>query len=228
MKWILIGLLALALVSGLKAKMMVADMYELVKDMSCIQTNGYGRLIFRGLMKTGQPDPNAKENLLRTTKIDSTLYLMPCFKCGNPRKQIQDTCTAIDGTGFLYRPYVTVEDPQDWSTDTAANREFLETIADEILSQHKCFDSVGFRTTKFEWEKILGADYSKFSTRRLWYVSTDRKQNFDDFKPFGGWKTPFLKQFIQNEGLCENLVNLDFQLARIPPEPSKVALMQAS
>ena len=226
MKAIVIVILALAI--GLEAKIMVADMGELLKNLTCFTEAGYGELLFRGLMKSGLPDPNAKENLVIATDIDCTVYLSPCFTCGNARKQIQDTCTAIDGTGFVYRPYIAVEDPQDWSTDTAANRAFLEEITDEVLNQRNCFDNLRFRSTKFEWEKILGADYSKYSSKYLWYVSSDKKQDFSDFKTFGGWRTPLVKQYDQSKRVCDNNVNLDVQLNRMSLEPAKVKLTQAN
>lgn len=31
---------------------------------------------------------------------------------------------------------------------------------------------------------------SKFSHLPLWYARYDNKQNFDDYKPFGGWIKP--------------------------------------
>jgi hypothetical protein len=225
MKSILIGILVL--VAIVEARIMVADTSELLDSIDCFTNNGYGELLFRGLMKNGVPDPNAKQNLIVATDIDCTVYLQPCFKCGNPRKQIQDTCEAIDGTGFVYRPYIVVEDPQDWSSDTAANRAFLEEIADEVVKQRNCFDNQRFRSTKFDWEKILGQDYIKWASKYLWYVSTDKKPDFNDFKPFGGWRSPLIKQYDQTEHVCEHTVNLDVQNARLTEAPSKVKLSQA-
>ncbi len=37
---------------------------------------------------------------------------------------------------------------------------------------------------------------------QLWYAHYDKKQTFDDFKPFGGWTTPNIKQFNGDISVC--------------------------
>lgn len=190
----------------------VLDMAESVRDMRCIAAEGFTQLVFRGLMSSGLPDPTARANLEKAIDVDCTVYLVPCFKCGNAAKQIADTCDAIYGTNYFYHPYLVVEDPAMWSADMMENRAFVEEAVRAILgSGRKCFDNVRFRSTKYEWEKILGLDYSSFSDRVLWYVSDDKRKSHRDFRPFGGWNVPRVKQYNKGQEICGNQVNFDVQ-----------------
>lgn len=187
-----------------------ADMRELIKKPGCFFESDTS-VIFRAYKSNGQIDPYAKESLIRSRELECTIYISPCFKCNNPRKQIADTCNAIYGTDFVYYPYLVIEDPELWSGDTSSNKKFIELMVAEVLSQKRCFIDARFRTTKNDWEKIVGNDWTIFSGKDLWYVSNDKKLDFDDFVPFGGWKIPFLKQYDQDEMYCENNLNWNFQ-----------------
>ncbi len=220
-------LIFLGLVASCLAVIDIVDTAELVKDLNCITGKGYTQLIFRGLMSMGLPDPNAKKNLDIALKVDCTVYLNPCFMCGNAADQIDKTCDAILGTGYVYRPYLAIEDPSMWSSDVSANRKFVAEMVAKILSRKDCFDDVRFKSTKYEWEKILGADYSEYSQRLLWYISGDKKKNYDDFKPFGGWNAPLAKQYIQKQEVCDNMCNIDVQGASTLLAPLKVKVTVA-
>jgi hypothetical protein len=204
-------LIAVVLIVGINAVSNVVDMAELVADVDCITNAGYSSIIFRGYKSNGQVDPNVKENLLLASEIDCTIYISPCFKCGNPRKQLVDLCETINGTGYKYRPYIAVEDINLWSKSTTENRNFITETVDEVMKQTACFGKPRFRTTKHEWENIVGTDCIAFSDYYLWYISSDNKKDFNDFKPFGGWKKPTAKQYDQDKVVCNNHVNLNIK-----------------
>ena len=44
------------------------------------------------------------------------------------------------------------------------------------------------------------------------YSEYDNQPTFDDFKPFGGWKEPVMKQYTQNSKDCVDNLNLDFTM----------------
>ena len=50
------------------------------------------------------------------------------------------------------------------------------------------------------WVQLFGNDQScqLFTDVPLWYARFDGKPTFDDFYalPFGGWKQPYMKQYI--------------------------------
>lgn len=51
---------------------------------------------------------------------------------------------------------------------------------------------------------------SKFSHLPLWYARYNNKQNFDDFRPFGGWMKPYMKQYQGDKILCDMIVDLNW------------------
>lgn len=62
----------------------------------------------------------------------------------------------------------------------------------------------------------MTGNYNGFSSSPLWYYnafgqgpSGESPANFDDFRPFGGWTSPNVKQFALNEGLCGLTLNRD-------------------
>jgi hypothetical protein len=44
--------------------------------------------------------------------------------------------------------------------------------------------------------------YPPANTLPLWYSSPNGAANFDDFVPFGGFTTPYAKQFVYMLGMC--------------------------
>eukprot|EP01022_Parablepharisma_sp_SALTPOND_P034789 TRINITY_DN92_c0_g1_i1.p2 TRINITY_DN92_c0_g1~~TRINITY_DN92_c0_g1_i1.p2 ORF type:complete len:237 (+),score=11.41 TRINITY_DN92_c0_g1_i1:103-813(+) len=202
----------------------VADTDELVKSIECFQKNGFRRLHFEALRSDGQVNPYIKQNLVKALRIDCTFYITPCYRCGNPRKQIEDVCTAIDGTGFVYHPYIVVQNLTNWPGEKSAHQKFIEEIVAEVDNQRHCFGTVRFRSTKKEWEKIVGNNWKPYGRTELWYVSDDGQTNFKDFEPFGGWRAPFLKQYKQGQDLCGNRVNYNFRAVREPPGKDKLFL----
>lgn len=44
----------------------------------------------------------------------------------------------------------------------------------------------------------------------LWYAHYDNKANFKDFKKFGGWKKPLMKQYKGTTTLCKAGVDLNY------------------
>ena len=55
---------------------------------------------------------------------------------------------------------------------------------------------MGIFSNKAEWNEIVCV-WDKASAYDLWYSRYDGKENFDDFKPFGGWIKPQMKQYMQ-------------------------------
>ncbi len=206
-----IGLLLGAVISLPRTKGLsqVADTAELIRDASCFPSQGFMRVCFRALLPDGQANPQLKENLLRATKIDCTFYVLPCYSCGDPKGQIDRLCRAIEGTGFVYHPYVAVEDPKRWTGNQSKHRKFVAQVVEEIERRRECFASAKFRTTKQDWEMILGPDCTTYQYSSLWYISNDGKKDFGDFQPFGGWHYPFLKQYARNKTLCGSTVNFN-------------------
>ena len=44
----------------------------------------------------------------------------------------------------------------------------------------------------------------------LWYAHYNGKNDFSDFKEFGGWTEPWMKQFLQEQQTCGCQVNVNY------------------
>ncbi len=68
---------------------------------------------------------------------------------------------------------------------------------------------VGIYTNYNNWDLIVGLSWDELSTLPLWYANYDGQLNFDDFKPFGGWSQPTMKQYSDTT-LCGVGVGLNW------------------
>jgi len=68
---------------------------------------------------------------------------------------------------------------------------------------------IGIYTSNAQWQPITGGS-TKFNDIPLWYPHYDNKANFVDFKPFGGWKKPLIKQYDDNKKVCNVNADLNF------------------
>ena len=64
----------------------------------------------------------------------------------------------------------------------------------------------------YSWQEIVGLDYSYPSSKGLplWYAHYDNDPSFRDFKPYGGWSTPSIKQYIGDHESCGVDVDYDW------------------
>lgn len=70
--------------------------------------------------------------------------------------------------------------------------------------------TTGVYASESEWSSIMGSYYTGGSDHQLWYPHYDRKPSFSDFKPFGGWPQPRIKQYAGDVSLCGTDVDRNF------------------
>jgi len=78
---------------------------------------------------------------------------------------------------------------------------FFEKLVTECLGLGML---VGVYTSKSQWDPIMGDSYSYAANKglALWYAHYDNTPSFYDFVPFGGWTTPFAKQYAGDVATC--------------------------
>lgn len=54
-------------------------------------------------------------------------------------------------------------------------------------------------------------DTEKFNDYMLWWPRWNNQTSFDGFVEFGGWKKPFMKQFINDKYICGIETDLDWE-----------------
>ena len=54
-------------------------------------------------------------------------------------------------------------------------------------------------------------DWTGASSYQLWYPHWDNMPSFSDFKPFGGWTKPVMKQFNgTGNGICSTNIDINY------------------
>jgi hypothetical protein len=77
----------------------------------------------------------------------------------------------------------------------------------------------GIYTNLNNWQQIVGASWSYPASKGLplWYAHYDNSPSFSDFKSFGGWTSPAIKQYEGDKTSCG--VGLDYNYASGGPSP---------
>eukprot|EP01113_Clastostelium_recurvatum_P003698 TRINITY_DN11615_c0_g1_i3.p1 TRINITY_DN11615_c0_g1~~TRINITY_DN11615_c0_g1_i3.p1 ORF type:complete len:203 (+),score=32.14 TRINITY_DN11615_c0_g1_i3:121-729(+) len=105
---------------------------------------------------------------------DVSVYIFPCFKCGNPTGQMQTMVSHMKTNNInVSMIWLDIEGPGTyWGSNQATN------------------------------ENSIVGKWTGLSNLPLWYAHYNNQQNFDDFTPFGGWTKPSIKQYADGPGLC--------------------------
>jgi len=173
-----------------------------IDTWKCLKSNGYDYAIIRCWQSNGVPDPNCPHTIYNAwdggmSHVDA--YIFPCFSCGNPRGQVQQTINYLNSYNCKYGMlWFDIEAPQLWSSDLNANVNFLSEMMSEAVNNGK---RIGIYASQYEWTSIMGNwDGARFYP--LWYPHYDGSPSYSDFVPFGGWTSPSMKQFAGDSWIC--------------------------
>ncbi|PIO64608.1 hypothetical protein TELCIR_13761 [Teladorsagia circumcincta] len=107
--------------------------------------------------------------------------------------------------------WIQVTSPINWFSSSTANINFLNSILARA-SQYGL--TIGIYTSYYDWNQITAG--ATINNAMLWYwnvygggPSNETPPNFNDFRSFGGWMAPSVKQFAQVESVCGVTVNRD-------------------
>ena len=82
-----------------------------------------------------------------------------------------------------------------WSQGSgSSNCHFVTELVDAVKSHGKV---PGIYSSYYMWETIMGGakNCAGVSEVPIWYAHYDNSASFSDWKDFGGWKKPFMKQY---------------------------------
>lgn len=184
------------------------EVHEKIKDAKCIaDLTDYGTIV-RVFLSSGTVDPYAKENIvaLYAQQEYVDIYINPSYKRGQPKQQVQEVLAVLPSNRTKEMiAYVRVEE-SNWDENVEKNRAFLKDMVDELDMADDIV--TGIITKQRDWEKIVGADFSEFSGKKLMLVEPDKNEVCRTMKPFGGWSEPFTKEYQNDVSVCGN--SLDF------------------
>lgn len=202
---LLVVLLSLALPS---LATLGVDVSSYTSVFSCIHGAGYDFAIVRGYQSTGNVDPNAVSNIKNAVAggmAHVDVYLFPCVPCGNPAGQATSLVNAIKGQNYGM-VWIDIE-TYAWSSSLTANQNFITSMVNQLKALGQ---SVGIYSSYYNWQSIVGLGWTGCSGLPLWYAHYDNNPSFSDFTPFGGWKTPAIKQYNGSSTVCGAGVDLNF------------------
>ncbi|KYQ91476.1 glycoside hydrolase family 25 protein [Tieghemostelium lacteum] len=172
-------------------------------DWKCLKGKGYELAVIRCWESIGQPDPNAAASVIGAWAggmkyVD--VYIFPCYSCGNGYGQVQSAIKDLQSKKAKFGTvWFDIEGPGIyWSSSQSDNQKFFE---DMVSGAEKLGVSIGIYTSESQWVPIMG-DYTGGSAYKLWYAHYDDNPSFSDFTPFGGWKSPHMKQWDDNGNDC--------------------------
>jgi len=126
------------------------------------------------------------------TSVD--VYLFPCAGTDGAT-QVQGLVSFLSGSkyGNIWLDIET--NPSSgcgWSSDQSSNCNYIQGM---IQEGSKLGKKIGVYASEYMWTSIAGSSCTVGASSPLWYADYDNEPNFDDFKPFGGWTTPTMKQY---------------------------------
>jgi len=168
-------------------------------QFNCIKANTSATFaIVRCGRSTGTVDPACNSNLVaaQAAGLKTDAYIFPCPKCSGGDTQVKNTIAAF-GNGTVGRLWFDIEQgPKYWGA-VADNVVFFKAMVGAAMAASV---SIGVYTSSTQWAPIMGT--LDASTYPLWYSHYDNMANFSDFKPFGGWNVPMIKQFTGDATVC--------------------------
>uniref|UniRef100_A0A7I4Y1Z9 C-type lectin domain-containing protein n=1 Tax=Haemonchus contortus TaxID=6289 RepID=A0A7I4Y1Z9_HAECO len=183
----------------------------------CMKQSLYNVAFIRGYTGAyqGQIDPYSVMNIQNAAAagLGTEVYMTPqpiSSKTG--AQQFDEMYNMLIGANIYVKSiWVQVTSPNNWSTSSSTNVNFLNSILAEALQYGL---NIGIYTNSDEWKQIVGGATTR--NVNLWYwktkgsgASNESPANFNDFKSFGSWTKPTVNQFAQVESICGVIVNRD-------------------
>jgi len=168
----------------------------------CVKKAGFNFTIIRAWHSTGTADTAAPATV-RAAKgagMETDVYFFPCRgKAAN--SQMDEFTSFAKGMGFGKVWFDIETNPSSgcgWGSNTQSNCQYM---ADLIAGAKKGGFQVGIYSSATMWSTIMGSCTSA-KEEPLWYAHYDHNPSFSDFKAFGGWSTPTIKQFSDGPAVC--------------------------
>ncbi|CAF2849884.1 unnamed protein product [Rotaria sp. Silwood2] len=179
------------------------------EQFECLKENGYKFVIVRAYRSVGVIDLNSAQTIknARAAGLNNVdAYLFPCFSCGDAPQQVIETIDYLrEEEAQIDRLWFDIEGK--WDNDTDINIQFVDELIKQIITLDVKF---GIYTSRYQWISIMN-DTTKFSLDSpLWYAYYDDDRSFRDYRAFGGWRQPSIKQFIGDVKECGVVLDKNF------------------
>ncbi|CAJ0935189.1 unnamed protein product, partial [Mesorhabditis belari] len=184
-----------------------------VSGFQCLANSGYHFFIARVWTSTGNYDNTGIQNIKNAKAAGWAYadgYIFPCLKssCAAPESQVEATVNKLKSEGAAYGMLWLDIERLEWPADTTHNRNFINAMANKLNSMGVNW---GIYTNYNNWAAIVGADWTQWSSKPLWWATYDGKKDNSDFKPFGGWTKVAIHQWAGDvSGPCGVSMDLNY------------------
>eukprot|EP01132_Coremiostelium_polycephalum_P003132 gene3132-3914_t len=192
------------------------------KFFTCAKNSNYTKAIIRCYKEHGLIDTNCTDSITKARKANFTdvdVYFFPCPKCKDSGMvQFGKMVNHIMNSNLTFgMAWIDVEivdrNPDYWYKNTTLNGFYLASVfAGCVLNGITC----GIYSNSRFWKTLINNSYPSMAGAQLWYTNPDSNPNFDNFKPFGGWDYPVMKQYQFNTPICGMNTDLDFFPDQLP------------
>ena len=180
-------------------------------SFSCLKSNGYNFAIFQAQIGStiSSYAPSDYKNAKNAGIQYIDFYIFPTT-AKDPRAQVRDTINYLQGQGVLSgnMVWLDIESHDLFYSSCSDNQWYIGEMLSEmsnILGKNR----VGVYTNWTQWNDIT-CGWTGASSYQLWYPHYDNWASFGDFKNFGGWTSPNIKQFTGTTNICSTSIDKDF------------------
>ena len=181
----------------------------------CLKNNGVSFAIPRAYYSYGAFDPNGATNVAHAREAGIPyvdIYMFPC-RGKSAASQVSDLVSKMGNAnyGMIWLDIETNPSTGcSWTQGSgASNCQYVTDLVNAVKSHGK---TAGIYSSYYMWESIMGTAGSctSQSGTSLWYAHYDGSPSFSDFRSFGGWTKPSIKQYVGDTTLCGAGVDLSF------------------
>ena len=186
-----------------------------MSNWQCIKQAGYSFAIPRAWKSYGAFDSNALANVrnARAAGIPYVdVYMFPC-RGQSASAQVASLVSNL-GSANYGQIWLDIEtNPSSgcsWAGRSGAdNCNYVTELVNAVKAHGKV---PGIYSSYYMWESIMGGakNCAGLGHVALWYAHYDNSASFSDFKSFGGWSRPNIKQFKGDTTACGVGVDLNF------------------
>uniref|UniRef100_A0A0K0FIF7 Glycosyl hydrolase family 25 n=1 Tax=Strongyloides venezuelensis TaxID=75913 RepID=A0A0K0FIF7_STRVS len=163
----------------------------------CLYNEGYRFFIARAWESNGNYDYTGMQNIKNAwaggmQHVDA--YIFPCLSsgCAHAANQVEATVDKLKAEGAKIGTLWLDIERYAWPADHNYNRNFITAMVNQAQSMGV---TVGIYSNYYNWEAIVGLDYSAHSNLPLWWANYNGHQDYTGYRPFGGWSRPAMHQY---------------------------------
>uniref|UniRef100_A0A1I7TSM8 Glycoside hydrolase family 25 protein n=1 Tax=Caenorhabditis tropicalis TaxID=1561998 RepID=A0A1I7TSM8_9PELO len=194
-----------------------------LSQLQCVKQAGYSAVFVRAYNPSGQGsfDQNACSTIQNAYNagLGTEIYMTPQPSSSKQGyQQLDEIYQGLTQVGITVRSiWIQVTSPTNWPSNANNNVNFINSIVSRARQYGM---TVGIYTSYYDWNQITNGWSSIGNDVLLWYwnvlgggVNGETPANFADFRAFGCWTVPSVKQFAQVEQVCQLTVNRDVYAA---------------